>query len=533
MLLHMYEVPEALFITVTVITVLYAMVKTNAGRKGRRIMLSGIRIGLVLTVLRAVSHEFPAAFFPTRKAVPDTAINLLLVHIALWILIPLTVLIAVFCRKRAAKAGKTVMAVFSAVLSADLLTYKAWKVLWAPRDFEMGDDGILSDIFLLRLAGWLVGLIVLAVYIRFLYKCCMRLSENSVIWNDRHGHPGVSGHWVLRLTAVLMTLVLIAIMYGFVLQGWRNNASNDYGFWEELGKSSRGTGRYDFWTLIGNELRVRPGWVPELFPSLKAETFLKQTVGNNTRAGGAVFPEIKWISAMDHGKGAYLGDGVFLLLVYAVLAMIPPAVLFFRSLALRDVWQNPAEKRRLRSDNRHNRRWAAVALVSVTAVMLSLTLAYEIYNKPPEVPAGETYAIVYTDENGVEHEIAAVDVKDYDASRIEVRIPVSQVDDYNLHAFEMNRSGSPNKAPRVRWIVIRKPASAAYGVGLDACDVCGSAGYYQRGDSVVCKRCDVVMNTNTIGLAGGCNPIPLEFRVSGGYIVIPMEALIAGEKEFK
>ena len=50
---------------------------------------------------------------------------------------------------------------------------------------------------------------------------------------------------------------------------------------------------------------------------------------------------------------------------------------------------------------------------------------------------------------------------------------------------------------------------------------------------MVCKRCDVVMNTNTIGLAGGCNPIPLEFRVSGGYIVIPMEALIAGEKEFK
>ena len=116
---------------------------------------------------------------------------------------------------------------------------------------------------------------------------------------------------------------------------------------------------------------------------------------------------------------------------------------------------------------------------------------------------------------------------------ISVRIPVSQVDDYNLHAFEMHRSGSAGKAPRVRWIIIRKPASAAYGVGLDACDVCGSAGYFQRGDTVVCKRCDVVMNTNTIGLAGGCNPIPLTFRVDGGYIVIPMEALMAGEKEFK
>ena len=165
--------------------------------------------------------------------------------------------------------------------------------------------------------------------------------------------------------------------------------------------------------------------------------------------------------------------------------------------------------------------------------LVSLTVVYEICNRPPPVPEGETYAIVYIGEDGEEREIDAVDVKNYDTSRIEVRIPLSQVDDFNLHAFEMNRSGSPNKAPRVRWIVIRKPNSAAYGVGLDACEVCGSAGYFQRGDTVVCKRCDVVMNTNTIGLAGGCNPIPLSFRVEGGNIVFAMDDLIAGEKEFK
>ena len=104
MLLHMYEVPESLFITVTIITVLYALVKTNADRTGRIIMQSGIGLGLVLTVLRAVSHEFPAAFF-SKKAVPDTVIDLLLVHVGLWILVPLTVLIAVFSWKRGAKAG--------------------------------------------------------------------------------------------------------------------------------------------------------------------------------------------------------------------------------------------------------------------------------------------------------------------------------------------------------------------------------------------------------------------------------------------
>lgn len=501
MLLHMYKVPEALFITVTVITVLFALARTNSGKAGRIIMLSGIGLGLTLAVLRAVTHEFPALFFPDRKAVPDTQINLILWYIAMGILIPLHVLIAAFSREKGSRVGKLIVSVLSALLSADLIAYKAWSVIWAPRDFEMGDNGVLSDVFLLRLAGWLIGLILLAVYVRFLFKCCMRLSEDRVLWNDAGGNRRCSGHWVLRLTAALMTFFLFFLLYGMVLQQWT--------------------------------VKTRPGWIPELLPQLKAETFLKFTVRNNASAGGPLLPGWKWYMASDHARGGYLENGVLMLLLSAVMAMIPPAVLFLRSLRLRDLWKNAAQRRRLRSDNRHNRRWSAMVLVTLVCIMLCLTVVYEICNRPPPVPEGETYAIVYTDENGEEHEIAATDVKNFEASRIEVRIPVGQVDDYNLHAFEMNRSGSPNKAPRVRWIVIRKPNSAAYGVGLDACDVCGSAGYYQRGDTVVCKRCDVVMNTNTIGLAGGCNPIPLAFRVEGGCVVIAMEDLMAGEKEFK
>ena len=41
------------------------------------------------------------------------------------------------------------------------------------------------------------------------------------------------------------------------------------------------------------------------------------------------------------------------------------------------------------------------------------------------------------------------------------------------------------------------------------------------------------MNINTIGFKGGCNPIPLEYSVSGGSIIIPMSAVLAGEREFK
>ena len=85
----------------------------------------------------------------------------------------------------------------------------------------------------------------------------------------------------------------------------------------------------------------------------------------------------------------------------------------------------------------------------------------------------------------------------------------------------------------VRWIVVRKPNSASYGVGLDACEVCGNAGYYERGGLVVCRRCDVVMNTNTIGFKGGCNPIVIPYNISNGKIYVPIDGLLEYEKEFK
>ena len=70
-------------------------------------------------------------------------------------------------------------------------------------------------------------------------------------------------------------------------------------------------------------------------------------------------------------------------------------------------------------------------------------------------------------------------------------------------------------------------------MGLDACDICGETGYYERSGQVICKLCDVVMNINTIGFKGGCNPIVLDYSVEGGYIVIPVSALVENEKEFK
>jgi uncharacterized membrane protein len=84
----------------------------------------------------------------------------------------------------------------------------------------------------------------------------------------------------------------------------------------------------------------------------------------------------------------------------------------------------------------------------------------------------------------------------------------------------------------VRFIVIKKNETS-FGVGLDACDICGPTGYYERKDEVICMLCDVVMNKNTIGFKGGCNPVPLAFTIREGSLVVRCEDLDNERGRFK
>jgi len=128
--------------------------------------------------------------------------------------------------------------------------------------------------------------------------------------------------------------------------------------------------------------------------------------------------------------------------------------------------------------------------------------------------------------------IASV-IRDYDGRDVElspltempvqgdrILIPLEQINDGNLHRFAYKSKNGVE----VRYLAIKK-SETAYGVGLDACDICGPSGYYQRKDQVICILCDVVMNKSTIGFPGGCNPVPLAFSISSGHMVIMTEDL--------
>ena len=108
-----------------------------------------------------------------------------------------------------------------------------------------------------------------------------------------------------------------------------------------------------------------------------------------------------------------------------------------------------------------------------------------------------------------------------------VRIPVEALSDGNLHRFVIEDQGV-----HVRFIIIEKP-DRTLAVALDACQICGTQGYYQKGHEVICRNCDSEIVISSIGTPGGCNPIPLESHIDGETLVINEAAFERGVRVFR
>ena len=195
--------------------------------------------------------------------------------------------------------------------------------------------------------------------------------------------------------------------------------------------------------------------------------------------------------------------------IMAGIAAVLAILLFRQGMAIKEPYDNPAQLRKLKARNRHWRRVAVGVLLCVALCAVILTMVKTGDTKQVELSAPEAYTV--DQEAGV------------------ILVPMENVSDGHLHRFEYRTE----KNIDVRWIVVKKPNSASFGVGLDACEVCGNAGYFERSGQIICKRCDVVMNINTIGFKGGCNPIPMPYEVKDGNLVFKLSDIIAGEKEFR
>lgn len=197
----------------------------------------------------------------------------------------------------------------------------------------------------------------------------------------------------------------------------------------------------------------------------------------------------------------------FLYVMMAVTILLP-VLLWVKSLHPATVFFNPAQHRKIRAASRRQRRWCTVVLAGYILSVLSLTVVRAYDGRGAVLSPAEPMNVV----GG------------------EIVLPLENVNDGHLHRFVYTASDGTE----VRFIVIKKNAANSYGVGLDACDICGPTGYYERGDhQVVCKLCDVVMNISTIGFKGGCNPVPLAYTIRAGNMVIQTKNLENEKKRFK
>ena len=158
---------------------------------------------------------------------------------------------------------------------------------------------------------------------------------------------------------------------------------------------------------------------------------------------------------------------------------------------------NPAERRRLDWEFRKQRRWSFAAAFICLTVILMFTAEF-VYARTSAAPP-QASPLVAQDGR--------------------VEIPLSDLNDSNLHFYTADVKGTI-----LRFLVIRK-GSGDYVAALDACQICGWAGYRQQGQNVICRNCGAAIYVPSIGESGGCNPIAVNSRIDAGKLLIDLSAL--------
>ncbi len=164
-----------------------------------------------------------------------------------------------------------------------------------------------------------------------------------------------------------------------------------------------------------------------------------------------------------------------------------------------------AERRKATWTARKERLWMA-SVYSFSFVFIALVTAEFIYAKSVSAlsPATE---VSFT--NG------------------QVKIPLTQVADGDLHRYEAQENGT-----EIRFWLYQKPDGKVATV-FDACEICGAVGFYKSGNLVVCKNCAAPINPQSVGAKGGCNPVPLNATQTADSVIIQEADIAAGSRMFE
>jgi FTR1 family protein len=194
------------------------------------------------------------------------------------------------------------------------------------------------------------------------------------------------------------------------------------------------------------------------------------------------------------------------LLVLILLIALPGLCLAWDGWRMAPTEQAPettaAERRKQLAGFRRARRWTLAA--GSGAVTLSLVLGSFL-----AVQASRGY-----DPTPVRH------VPEGDAIR------VAFPEDEKIHKHVVDVEGVP-----VRFFVLRRK-DGSLASAFDVCYICPAKGYLQDGEQLICKNCDAPINVATVGMTGGCNPIPLAADIQGAQVTVSLAELDKGRDRF-
>ena len=162
-------------------------------------------------------------------------------------------------------------------------------------------------------------------------------------------------------------------------------------------------------------------------------------------------------------------------------------------------------RRKALAEFQRSRRWK-LAAGSTGFIIILLVTAEFVYSRQAEAPIP---AVNIAAVNGL------------------VKIPAAGLDDHKLHIFSVQ---SPDG--EVRLVAILDDTDTVR-AALDACSICGAQGYYQDGRNVICRNCGAAIVIRSIGVAGGCNPIPVRFVIENNLLTISENELIPATRIFK
>jgi uncharacterized membrane protein len=393
----------------------------------------------------------------------------------------LLVLFLALCQFRETLSGLVRSLILGGICGVFLFLIKKY---WVRLEIvDVLEKGLLL-LALLLLFGWLLSFakkqnrkgLVLFYLFGFLYAMEQIQDLLAMVWSLLSLENGFHSGWVLALSGVLSGIVLVTVVFLAVLK-------------------------------VGEKVTSKRIFLFLLF--MTAFILLKQSIEFlQLLLGLQLLPLTLWL--LDILMPFVNHKNIFHFIILGinlcfVLVLLTHAYQLFRDKD--DLSANPANKRKRLASKLYIRRWAyclgtAFFLMSFFFLGQQIDAAKSLDIKPPKSVADQAGS-VHVDTKGLaEKELQLYSYKSSDQTE-------------------------------VRFLVVRKMGEN-YGVALDACNMCGVAGYYEKDGQIICKKCQSVVNMTTIGFKGGCNPIPLQYeQKSQGMLEIPTFVLEKAKNTFQ